>query len=141
MLIPSIFNSSLMDTFFDDYDRRPAKAASSQITVMRTDLKEDDTKYELEIELPGYQKNEVKAELQNGYLIISASRTQDSEDQDGMKYVRRERYAGSCSRSFYVGDELKQEDIKAKFDNGMLILDIPKHVEKPVEEKKYISID
>ena len=141
MLIPSIFNSSLMDTFFDDFDRRPPKAASSQITVMRTDLKEDDTKYELEIELPGYQKNEVKAELQNGYLIISASRTQDSEDQDGMKYVRRERYAGSCSRSFYVGDELKQEDIKAKFDNGMLILDIPKHVEKPVEEKKYISID
>ena len=141
MLIPSIFNSSLMDTFFDDFDRRPANAASSQITVMRTDLKEDDTKYELEIELPGYQKNEVKAELQNGYLIISASRTPDSEDQDGMKYVRRERYAGSCSRSFYVGDELKQEDIKAKFDNGMLILDIPKHVEKPVEEKKYISID
>jgi HSP20 family molecular chaperone IbpA len=141
MLIPSIFNSNFMDTFFDDFDRRPAKAASSQITLMRTDLKENDDKYQLEIELPGYQKEEVKAELQNGYLIISASKTENKEEKDGMKYVRRERYTGSCSRSFYVGDEMKQEDIKAKFDNGMLILDIPKHVEKPVEEKKYISID
>ncbi len=141
MLIPSIFNSNFMDTFFDDFDRRPAKAASSQVTLMRTDLKENDDKYQLEIELPGYQKEEVKAELQNGYLIISASKTENKEEKDGMKYVRRERYTGSCSRSFYVGDEMKQEDIKAKFDNGMLILDIPKHVEKPVEEKKYISID
>ena len=111
--------------------------------LMKTDVKETDGAYELAMDLPGYGKNEVKAELKNGYLIIHASKEQkeDEKDKEG-KYIRRERYYGSCSRSFYVGKDVTENDIKAKFDNGILRITVPKKEAKPeIEEKKYISID
>ena len=110
---------------------------------MRTDVRETDGGYELDIDLPGVKKEDVQAELKDGYLVVSANTnsSNDEKDQDG-KYIRRERYSGSFSRSFYVGDAVTQEDIKAKFENGTLKLSVPKKEEKPaVEEKKYISIE
>ena len=110
---------------------------------MRTDVKESDTGYELDIDLPGYKKENVKAELKNGYLTIQAKTSQnnDQKDENG-KYIRRERYYGTCSRSFYVGEEIRQEDIKARFEDGILRVSVPKKEEKPViEEIKYIPIE
>ena len=141
MFMPSIFGNNFVDNFFDDYDdSKNRRYVQQTASVMKTDIKETDSSYEIEIELPGFDKNDVKAQLNNGYLVISASKTENKDEQEGKKYLRRERYTGSCSRSFYVGDELRQEDIKARFDKGVLTLIVPKHVEKPVEENKFISI-
>ena len=144
MLMPSIFGESLVDEFFDDF-ARPARNAARYTTnstsLMNTDVKETKTGYELDIDLPGYKKEDVKAELKKGYLTISAS-TNSSKEDKGEKYIRRERFCGSCSRSFYVGDEITQEDIKAKFEDGTLKLTVPKKEATPaVEEKKYIAIE
>ena len=110
---------------------------------MRTDVKESETGYELDIDLPGYKKENVKAELKDGYLKISAESRQDSDEKDeNGKYIRRERYYGTCSRSFYVGTQVSQEEIKARFEDGILKLLIPKKEAKPmVEDKKYIAIE
>jgi HSP20 family protein len=108
---------------------------------MRTDLQESDDGYELGIELPGYKKEDVQAELKDGMLIISAKHESQNEDKD-KRFVRRERFYGTCSRSFYVGDEVKQEDIRAKFEDGILKLYIPKKKDVPhVETPNYISIE
>ena len=108
---------------------------------MKTDIRESDNSYDIDIDLPGFDKEDVKAQLNNGYLIITAEKSENKEEKDDKKkFIRRERYTGSCSRSFYVGDSLTQNDIKAKFDKGVLTLNVPKHVEKPVEENKFISI-
>lgn len=110
---------------------------------MRTDVKDTDQGYEVTMNLPGVKKEDVKAELKDGYLTISASsnNSKDEKDDNG-KYIRRERYTGSCSRSFYVGDQVTEADIKAKFENGTLTMMIPKKEEKPaVEDKKYIAIE
>lgn len=140
MYMPSIFGNNFVDNFFDDIDdSKNRRYVQQTASVMKTDIKESENSYEIEIELPGFDKNDVKAQLSNGYLVISASKTENKDEQDGKKYLRRERYTGSCSRSFYVGDALRQEDIKARFDKGVLTLIVPKHVEKPVEER-YISI-
>lgn len=146
MLMPSIFGENLFDNFFEDF-ARPARNAVrynvSAPSVMRTDIKESDTGYELHIDLPGYKKENVKAELKEGYLTISAESKQDNEqkDEEG-KYIRRERYYGTCSRSFYVGEDVTQEDIKAKFEDGILKISVPKKEAKPVvEESKYIAIE
>ena len=146
MLMPSIFGESLFDDFFDDF-ARPARSAARYNTpttnVMRTDVKEDENGYELHIELPGYQKEDVKAQLKDGYLTIQAEKNQnnDQKDEDG-KFIRRERFYGSCSRSFYVGEGLTEEDIKAKFENGVLKIAVPKKEKVPaVEENKYIAIE
>ena len=151
MLLPStnvmnsIFGESLFDDFFEDF-ARPMRTASRYNTttgIMRTDVKESDTSYELDIDLPGYKKENVKAELENGYLTINAETSQnnDQKDEDG-KYIRRERYYGTCSRRFYVGEEVNQEDIKAKFEDGILKVSVPKKEIKPVvEERKYIPIE
>ncbi|MDO4617306.1 MAG: Hsp20/alpha crystallin family protein [Lachnospiraceae bacterium] len=145
MLMPSIFGESLFNGFFDDFgtvwpERRPAQARPA---VMKTDVKETETGYELDIDLPGYSKEDVKAELKEGYLTISAKKETDDgkKDEDG-KYIRRERYFGSCSRSYFVGKEVEQEDIKAKFENGILKISVPKKEAKPkIEENKYITIE
>ena len=111
--------------------------------IMRTDVKESDAGYELDIDLPGCKKENVKAELKNGYLTINAETSQnnDQKDENG-KYIRRERYYGTCSRSFYVGEEVQQEDIKARFEDGILKVSVPKKEAKPViEESKYIQIE
>lgn len=142
MLMPSIFRENLLDDFFG-YPFRGHSYSSNVNEMMKTDVKEIEEGYEMTMNLPGIKKENVKAELKDGYLTISASSNSDSDekDKDG-KYIRRERYYGSCSRSFYVGESVKQEDIKAKFEDGTLKLVIPKQEEKqPVEEKNYIAIE
>ncbi len=145
MLLPSIFGESLFDDFFEDF-ARPMRTASRYNTstgIMRTDVKETDNGYELDIDLPGCKKENVKAELKNGYLTINAETSQnnDQKDENG-KYIRRERYYGTCSRSFYVGEEVTQEDIRAKFEDGILKVCVPKKEAKPaVEESRYIQIE
>lgn len=145
MLMPSIFGESLFDDFFDDFARpmRMTSRFNSTNGIMRTDVKESDAGYELDIDLPGCKKENVKAELKNGYLTINAETSQnnDQKDENG-KYIRRERYYGTCSRSFYVGEEVQQEDIKARFEDGILKVSVPKKEAKPViEESKYIQIE
>lgn len=140
MLIPSIFGENLLDDFFDFPFRRYSTSTTS---LMNTDIKDTDQGYEITMNLPGVKKEDVKAELKNGYLTISATSgsSKDEKDDQG-KYIRRERYSGSCSRSFYVGDQVTEEDVKAKFENGTLTMMIPKKEAKPaVEDKKYISIE
>lgn len=146
MLMPSIFGESLFDEFFDDFVR-PAKNVARFNTatpaVMRTDVKENETGYELDIDLPGYKKEDVQAQLKDGYLTITAStkNNDDQKDENG-KYIRRERYYGTCSRSFYVGEDISQEDIKAKFEDGILRIGVPKKDAKPeVEENQFIPIE
>lgn len=143
MLMPSLFGESLLDDFFDmsAFPRIPGNHGTAGI--MHTDVRETTNGYEIAMELPGFRKEDVQAELKDGYLTINASTntSRDTKDDDG-KYIRRERYRGSCSRSFYVGDHITQEDIKAKFENGVLEIGVPKKEAKPVvEEKKYIAIE
>ena len=143
MLMPSIFRTNVFDDFFEDpfkdFARVPARP---QNELMRTDVKELDNGFELSIALPGVKKEDITAEINDGYLTISAttSSNKDEKNADG-KYIRRERFYGSAKRSFYVGEDITEEDIKAKYEDGILTLDIPKKEEKPVvEEKKYINI-
>lgn len=145
MLMPSIFGENLIDDFFGfDYPFRGYQRTNTE-NVMKTDVKEHENEYELEVSLPGYKKEDIQAELKEGYLTIKAatSRNNDEKDEKTGKDIRRERYSGSCSRSFFVGENVKQEEIKAKYENGILTLSIPKKdPRKPeVEEKKYIAIE
>ncbi len=143
MLVPSIFNSNFADDFFDDFFDYPKTApAKSYSAMMQTDVKDLGDSYELGIALPGYRKEDIKAELKDGYLTINAEHNESKEENEKGKYIRKERYTGHCSRSFFVGEDLTQEDIKAKFENGVLLLTMPKEVKKPeVEEKKIINIE
>ena len=142
----------LFDTFFNpwyddsEYNKKAPKQQASQNTqnLMKTDIKEKKDGYELEIDLPGFKKDEVTAELNDGYLTVSAAKglDQDEQEKETGKYIRRERYAGACQRSYYVGEDITEEDIKAEFKHGILKLFVPKKEVKPaVEEKKYISIE
>lgn len=144
MLMPSIFGESLLDDFFGDVSgtsRNNVRYATPSTSIMKTDIRESENSYEIAIDLPGYKKEDVQAELKDGYLVISAKNDSSTEDTGKQGYIRRERFYGTCSRSFYVGEAVRQEDISARFENGVLIMNVPKHVEKPVEEKKYISIE
>ena len=147
MLMPSIFGENLfnddwMDFGFPEVDKALyGKHASHE---MKTDVKETDSGYEVDIDLPGFKKDEVSASLENGYLTISAAKGLDEEDKDKKsgKYIRKERYSGACSRSFYVGDAVTEEDIKGEFKHGILKLFVPKKEAKPaVEDHKYIAIE
>ena len=144
MLMPSIFGENLFDDWMDfsfpDIDK--ALYGKHAKNEMKTDVRETEDGYELDIDLPGFKKDEVTAQLDNGYLTIQASKGLDKEQKDKKgKYIRKERYAGSMSRSFYVGDNMKQEDIKAKFENGVLTLQVPKKEEISEEQtKKFITI-
>ena len=110
--------------------------------VMKTDIKEKKDKYIIDIDLPGYEKENIKLEVEDGYLTVHATINNDKEEKEEGKYVRKERYMGSCSRSFYVGEDVKSEDIKASFKNGILKIEVPKKEEKEkLPEKKYIPID
>ena len=125
---------------FDDLFHDPFNYSS--VDAMRTDIVEKDGQYLMDMELPGYKKEDIQMELKDGYLIINATKNIDNEEKDDEGHViRRERYSGSCSRNFYVGEGIKEEDIKASFDNGELKISIPKDTVKQVEEKKYISIE
>ena len=144
MLMPSIFGENLFDDWMDfsfpDIDK--ALYGKHAKNEMKTDVRETEDGYELDIDLPGFKKDEVTAQLDNGYLTIQASKGLDKEQKDKKgKYIRKERYSGAMSRSFYVGDELKQEDIKAKYEDGILKLSVPKKEQKKVETTKHIAIE
>ena len=128
------------NNIFDDLFNTPF-FTRSEANMMKTDIKEHDGGYELTVDLPGVKKDEIKAELNDGYLTITAENnsSKDEKDEKG-KYICRERYSGSYSRSFYVGDSVTEEDIKAKFENGTLTLDIPKKEALPEKQNKYIAI-
>ena len=138
MLMPSIFSRDLFDDMFDTrfYE-------NSYNGLMKTDVKETENDYRLSIDLPGVKKEDLKAELKDGYLTISATVNSDNDekDQEG-RYIRRERFSGSYNRSYYVGDDITQEDIKARFENGTLTVTVPKKAPAlQIEEKKYIAIE
>ena len=140
MLMTNFFDNSLLDNFFsvpsDTYRNK-----SNTTGLMQTDIKESDTEYEIIMNLPGFKKENVKGELKDGYLVITATNAEDETDKN-VKYLRRERYSGGCSRSFYVGEEITQQDIKARFENGVLTFIVPK-IDKTAraKETKFISID
>lgn len=148
MLFPSVFNDYLKDDFFDDFCPLPFdyRMEGARQMKMKTDCKDCKDRYELTLQLPGFKKEEVRASLRKGYLTIEASHTDSKEEKpDESKkgeYVFKETYSGQLSRSFYVGEELKQEDIKASFQNGELIMVIPKKESKEVlPEAERISIE
>ena len=147
MLMPSIFGDNLFDDDWMDFPfdrdfwgkKNPLYGKNAN-RVMKTDIREHDRGYELDVDLPGFKKDEIKVELENGYLTISAAKGLDKDEQDKQgKYIRRERYAGAMQRSFYVGDAVTEEDVKAKFEDGILRLSIPKKDAKAVETKKTIA--
>ena len=150
MMMPSIWGENLFDDFMNDF-RLPAfpdvdkelygKHAKN---LMKTDVKETEKGYEVDMDLPGFKKDEIKVQLKDGYLTVSAVKDldEDEKDKETGKYIRRERYAGNMSRSFYVGDAVSEEDIHAKYEDGILKLSLPKKAPKAVEEKDgYIAIE
>ena len=148
MLVPSIFTNSLFDDFFDfpyvdDKKTERKLYGHNAANLMKTDIQEYDDGYQLEIDLPGFKKDEVTAELNDGYITISAAKGLDKDEKDKKtgKYIRKERYAGSMSRSFYIGEGITQDEISAKYENGILQLKIPKKTDKAVAGKNYIAIE
>ena len=153
MMMPSIFGENLFDDFdswFSDpvekrfFGKKNPLYGKHAKNLMKTDVRETKDSYEVDVDLPGFKKDEIKMELENGYLTISAAKglDKDETDKETGKYIRRERYAGACQRSYYVGEDITEEDIKAEFKHGILKLFVPKKEAKPaVEEKKYISIE
>ena len=148
MMLPTIFGENLFDDFMDDAfernffgGRNPLYGKHSK-NLMKTDVKETETGYKLDIDLPGFKKDEISAHLEDGYLTVSAAKGVDKDEKDNEgRYIRRERYSGSMTRSFYVGNAVTEEDIKAKYEDGILSLSIPKKDPKAVEAKKYIAIE
>lgn len=144
MLVPSLFTDNFVNDFFNGaFDRTPSLFKATGSSSMSADVKEFKDHYEMALELPGYDKQDVTASLKDGYLTIEAKREekQDQED-DGGRYIRRERFVGTLTRAFYVGEDVKQEDIKAKFDNGVLEICVPKVDYKPeIEEARHIVIE
>ncbi len=146
-MLPSIFGGNLFDEFFDDsFDRtffggRNPLYGKREKNLMKTDVREVENHYEVDIDLPGFKKDEVNVELQDGYLTVSASKglDKDEKDKEG-RYIRQERYSGTCSRTFYVGD-LKKEDISAKYEDGILRLTLPKAEEKALPANNRIMIE
>ena len=153
MLMPSIFGEDMFDDFMRDFpffDENAGNKIEKKLygrhakNMMKTDIKEQEDGYELEMDLPGFTKDEITAELKDGYLTISASKGLDKDEQEKEtgKYIRRERYAGACQRSFYVGEDITEQDIKAEFKHGILKLFVPKKKAQPkVENKKYVAIE
>ena len=149
MMMPSIFGENLFDDFMNDFSFPTFPNVDKELygkhakNLMKTDVKETENAYEIDIDLPGFKKDEIKVQLKDGYLTLSAAKglDKDAKDKEG-NYIRRERYAGSMSRSFYVGDGVKEEDIHAKYEDGILKLSLPKKAPKAVEEKDgYIAIE
>ena len=150
MLMPSIFGENLFDDSWMDFpfdkeffNKKSPLYGKNAKNMMKTDIRETDGSYELDVDLPGFKIDEISATLENGYLTISASKGLDKDEKtkEG-KYIRQERYAGAMSRSFYVGENVEQEDIKAEFKHGILKLFVPKKEAKPaVEKKNHIAIE
>ena len=147
MMTPSIFGENLFDAFMNDFpfekhffgERNPLYGKHAK-NIMKTDVKETDNSYELDIDLPGFKKEDINVQLDNGYLTIAASKSLEKEDEhEKSHYIRQERYSGSMSRSFYVGNDVKQEEIHAKYEDGILKLAVPKKAAKAIETNKYIQ--
>ena len=152
MWMPTMFDRDFFADFFDDpfFNDKEMRKLEKKLTerpharsvqnLMKTDVKEAADAYEMKVELPGFKKENIRLTLENGYLTIYAEK--DSDEERGGKFLRRERYAGACKRSFYVGDELHEDQIKAEFKHGVLKIDLPKKKEVPaVEQSKYIAIE
>lgn len=131
-------NDYLLDDFFNDFF---VPETSNEKHLMKTDIKENEKNFEVSVEMPGFDKNNIKMSLKNGYLTIEGHIEKNNDEEDKKHYIRKERYSGSVERSYYVGEDVKEEDIKASFKNGILEISIPKEIEKKVEEKKYIAIE
>ncbi len=146
-MLPSIFGENLFDDFFNGFDMAPMWNGRNPLygkrakNLMKTDVRETENSYELDVDLPGFKKDEVKVALQDGYLTISAAKglDKDEEDQKG-RYIRQERYAGACSRSFYVGD-VKPEEVAAKYAHGVLKISLPKASQKELPASNAITIE
>ena len=148
-MMPSIFGENLFDEFFDDdFPMIPMRSIRNPLygknakNLMKTDVRETDNTYELDIDLPGFKKDEVQLDLKDGYLTISAAKglDKDQEDKKG-KYIRQERYAGACSRSFFVGEGIEPRDVSAKFEDGILRVSLPKQVKKELPRNSAIAIE
>ena len=147
-MLPSIFGENLFDDMFRDFASFDPFSASDALygkharALMKTDVRETDNSYELDIDLPGFKKDELQLHLQDGYLTISAAKglDKDEKDKEG-HYIRRERYAGQCSRSFYVGENITEEDVHAKYEDGILRLSIPKKDAPKLPERRVIAIE
>ena len=148
-MMPSIFGENLFDEFFDDdFPMIPMRSIRNPLygknakNLMKTDVRETDDTYELDVDLPGFKKDEVQLDLKDGYLTISAAKglDKDQEDKKG-KYIRQERYAGACSRSFYVGQGIEPRDVSAKFEDGILRVSLPKQVKKELPRNSTIAIE
>ena len=146
-MLPSIFGENLFDDFFsDDFMNFPAWSGRSPLygkhakNLMKTDVRETDSSYELDVDLPGFKKDEISVDLKDGYLTISAAKGLDKDEQDKKgKYIRQERYAGAMSRSFYVGD-VESKDVSAKYEDGILKLSVPKQAKKELPKSSTIAI-
>ena len=148
MMMPSIFGENLFDDFMDDFSFPTLPDVDKELygkhakNLMKTDVKETDDGYQVAVDLPGFKKDEIKIKLENGTLTINAAKglDKDEKDKEG-RYIRKERYSGSCSRSFYVGEQISEEDIKARFEDGILKISFPKRDQKKMEENRYIAIE
>lgn len=148
MMMPSIFGENLFDDFMDDFmfstfpDVSKTLYGKNAKNMMKTDVKETEDGYVVDIDLPGFKKDDIKVQLNKGYLTVSAAKGLDKDEKNEKgRYVRRERYAGGISRSFYVGENVKEKDIHPKYEDGILSFNIPKAEKKAVEEDHYISIE
>ncbi len=146
MMMPSIFRDNLFDNFMEDFafpDVDRMLYGKNAKNLMKTDVKETEGGYVVDIDLPGFKKDEIRMQLENGYLTVSAAKGLDKDEQNEEgNYVRRERYAGSMSRSFYVGNHVTEEDVHPKYENGILTFQIPKEERKAMEKKdRYIAIE
>lgn len=142
MYMPSILGTDLFDDFFAPARKSARMYRTTASETMKTDIRETEAGFELDIDLPGYKKEDVKAELKDGYMTVTAEKKSETDEkrEDG-KYIYRERFIGSCQRSFYVGEQIKEVDVKAKFEDGILKMFVPKKKDEPkIEEKKYIAI-
>ena len=148
-MMPSIFGENLFDEFFDDdFPMIPMRSIRNPLygknakNLMKTDVRETDDTYELDVDLPGFKKDEVQLDLKDGYLTISAAKGLDKDQVDKKgKYIRQERYAGACSRSFFVGEEIEPRDVSAKFEDGILRVSLPKRVKKELPRNSTIAIE
>ena len=141
MMIPRKNNYDLFDEMFGDEPFFERGFSKKEANLMKTDVKEKDGNYILEIDVPGYSKEDIKIELENGYLTVTAEKEENKDEEDKKsRYIHKERFYGKCSRSYYAGDNVKEEDIKANFKNGILTIAFPKEPEKRLEEKRYIPI-
>ena len=147
MLTPRIYTENLFDDWFDDFPFRSLENVDRKLygkhaaREMLTDVKEHENNYEVLMDLPGFKKEDINLQLENGYLTVSATKSHEDEKNKHGKLIRQERFSGSMQRTFYVGDKLTEEDIKAKFEHGVLNLEIPKKEKVQIPEKKTIMIE